>query len=76
MDDQTCQVVEGIMIKLVKICQGQKASRPRVAAMLALNRFFAHTDKKEHLDLRVSSLGQWCFQCLRSSLRDLRISAV
>ena len=76
MDDLTCQELQGIMMKLIKTCQGQKASRPRIAAMVALNRVFAHTNRNEHLDLRISPLGQWCLQCVKSSIRDLRIGAV
>ena len=65
-----------ILSAVVRLCQEQKAPRPRIAAMLALNRFFTHTSRIEHLDVRVSALAQWTLQSLKSSIRDLRVTAM
>ena len=65
-----------ILSAVVRLCQEQKAARPRIAAMLALDRFFMHTSRIEHFDLRVSVLAQWTLQSLKSSIRDLRVTAM
>ena len=65
-----------IISTLVKLCQEQKSPRPRVAAMLAVNRILGHTSQLDHLDLRNSPLAQWTLRSLRSSIRDLRLAAV
>ena len=67
-----------IFLTLLKLIEGkhvQVSARPRVAAMVALRRLIMHTENVSYLDLGNSYLGQWSLQSLRSSLRELRISA-
>lgn len=69
---------EEIFLTILKLLEGnyvQGSARPRVAAMIALRRLIMHTQNVSYLDLGTSYLGQWCLQSLRSSLRELRISA-
>ncbi len=69
---------EEVFSTVLKLLQGnllQASARPRIAAMLALRKLIMHTDNTAYLDLTQSYLGQWCLQSLRSSLRELRISA-
>ena len=65
-----------LMLELVKMSQEQKNPPPRVAAMVSLKRLLMHTTCSSHLELKPSSLGQWCLQSLRSSVRELRLAAV
>ena len=60
---------------LLTIPQVQRTTRPRVAAMKSLRRILSHVDNADYLELKRSTLGQWCLQALHSSLRDLRIAA-
>lgn len=68
---------EAILIfsKLVKSAAFLDSRKPRVLAMIALKRFAVHFKNPEFVDLEVSSLGQWCLQSLRSSIRELRLAA-
>jgi len=69
---------EEIFLTTLKLLEGnhvQISARPRVAAMIALRRLIRHTENVSYLDLGSSYLGQWCLQSLRSSQRELRISA-
>ena len=65
-----------LMLELVRMSQEQKHPPPRVAAMVSLKRLLIHTPCSSHLELKSSSLGQWCLQSLRSSVRELRLAAV
>ncbi|KAL8891174.1 MAG: hypothetical protein Q9215_001770 [Flavoplaca cf. flavocitrina] len=58
-----------------KLPQLHRLGKPRVAAMLAIERAVRHCEEQAHLDLTASVLGQCCLQALRSSSRDLRIAA-
>ncbi|KAL9039802.1 MAG: hypothetical protein Q9180_002315, partial [Flavoplaca navasiana] len=58
-----------------KLPQLHRLGKPRVAAMLAIERALRHCEEQAHLDLTASVLGQCCLQALRSSSRDLRIAA-
>ncbi|CAG8977250.1 hypothetical protein HYALB_00009347 [Hymenoscyphus albidus] len=60
---------------LVKSSVFLDSRRPRVMAMFALRRFTVHFEDLEFFDLEKSPLGQWCLQSLRSSIRELRITA-
>ena len=60
---------------LIKLPKTQKQRRPRVTAMLALKRLLSHTTNLDHLNLATSPFGQWCFQALHSSIRELRVAA-
>jgi serine/threonine-protein kinase ATR len=53
----------------------QASPKARFAAMLALRRLLAHAASAEHRDLSRSVVGEWCLQSLRSSSRQLRITA-
>ena len=69
---------EEIFLTLSKLLEGnhlQTSPRPRIAAMTTLRRLIMHTENAAYLDLANSYLAQWCLQSLRSSLRELRISA-
>ncbi|KAL9604378.1 MAG: hypothetical protein Q9219_000566 [cf. Caloplaca sp. 3 TL-2023] len=60
---------------LVKHPQLQKVEKLRVVALLASKRVLSHCREMRYLDLTMSALGQYCFQALRSSSRDVRIAA-
>lgn len=61
--------------RLLKLIQKPKCDRPRIAAMVTLKRLLSHSTSLNQLNLSKSTLGQWCLQAMRSSLRDLRIAA-
>ncbi len=63
------------LANLSKLPQLHRLGKPRVAAMLAIERALRHCEEQAHLDLTASVLGQCCLQALRSSSRDLRIAA-
>ncbi|KPI42986.1 Protein kinase rad3 [Cyphellophora attinorum] len=58
------------MIPLLK-----RNSRARLSAMTALRRVLLHLPPSERLSLS-STAGEWTLQCLRSSVRDLRLCAI
>ena len=64
-----------ILAVLSKLPQLHRSGKPRVAAMLAIERALNHCKEQAHLDLTASVFGQCCLQALRSSSRDLRIAA-
>lgn len=53
-----------------------RKSKARVVAMGTLRRVLVHSESLTDLNLRNSPAGKWCLQSLRSSSRDLRLSAV
>ncbi len=53
----------------------QRSAKTRVIAMVALMRLLAHTPSLENMDISNCAVGEWCLQSLRSSSRELRISA-
>lgn len=70
--------VEGLfnaITNLYQLAQKAKLSRPRVAAIIAMKRLLSHFGNLAHLDISNSSIGRWCLQGLKSSMRDLRIAA-
>ncbi|MCJ1394432.1 serine/threonine-protein kinase M1 [Xylographa bjoerkii] len=74
-DQRICTTLLSTTTNLLKLLHGQGTPRPRVAAMASFRRLLAHSEDPNYLDLRISPIGQWCLQALRSSLRDLRIAA-
>ena len=70
-----CEELILTITNLLTIPQVQRTTRPRVAAMKSVRRILFHTDNFNYLELKRSTLGQWCLQALHSSLRDLRIAA-
>lgn len=52
-----------------------ETKRQRILAMLALRKLATHFRGSQFLNIESSSLGQWCVQCLQSSVRELRIAA-
>lgn len=60
---------------LYQLAQKAKLGRPRVAALIAMKRLLSHFGNPIYLDISHSSIGRWCLQGLKSSIRDLRISA-
>ena len=60
---------------LYQLAQKAKLNRPRVAAIIAMKRLLSHFGNLAHLDVSNSSIGRWCLQGLKSSMRDLRIAA-
>ncbi|KKA30143.1 hypothetical protein TD95_002801 [Thielaviopsis punctulata] len=60
---------------LVGSGQLDRPPRPRVVAMLALQKVAVHVHGEELYDLEKSALGLWCLKSLRSSVRELRIAA-
>ena len=76
VEEETSTGLYSFFLELVRLSQTQKSPPPRVAAMIALKHLLAHTTMQEYLDLKSSALGQWCLQCLRSSVRELRLAAM
>lgn len=70
-----CEELILTITNLLTIPQVQRTTKPRVAAMKSLRRILSHTDNSDYLELKRSTIGQWCLQALHSSLRDLRIAA-
>lgn len=52
-----------------------RQSKARVIAMAALRRIITHSDSPDNLKLGQTPAGEWCLQSLKSSSRDLRLSA-
>ena len=73
--DSEMEQLFSLMGSLLRVDCIQSATKPRIAAMLALKRLLLHTGNLNHLDLSSSPFGKWCMMALRSSLRDLRIAA-
>ena len=63
------------LTNLVEAPSFLETKRLRVQAMITLTRFTSHFKDDEFLDLKVSQLGQWCLQSLKSSIRELRVAA-
>jgi serine/threonine-protein kinase ATR len=61
--------------RLIRLPSFAETKRPRIIAMIALRRLVFHSVDPDFLDLETSPAGQWCLQCLRSSVRELRIAA-
>jgi len=74
-DDNRSEEIFLTVLNLLKGSHVQRSTKPRVAAMVSLRKLIMHTENVAYLDLAQSYLGQWCLQSLRSSLRELRISA-
>ncbi|KAK0655783.1 hypothetical protein B0T16DRAFT_487236 [Cercophora newfieldiana] len=64
-----------IFIAIIRSPGFQKLKRPRVFAMVALRRLAKHSPSIGFLDFETSFPGQWCLDCLRSSIRELRVAA-
>jgi serine/threonine-protein kinase ATR len=79
LDSERCQTVCGAAVvtfaKLIKLSAFAEARQPRVLAMVALKKYAIHFNNAEFMDLKSSPLGQWCVVSLKSSSRELRISA-
>lgn len=60
---------------LYQLAQKAKSNRSRVAAIIAMRSLLSHFGNLAHLDISTSSIGRWCLQGLKSSMRDLRIAA-
>lgn len=60
---------------LILIQSISRHSRARIAAMSALRRVIMHADSVTDLKLGQTPAGDWCLQSLKSSSRDLRITA-
>lgn len=63
------------MIKLVQSPSLAEVKRQRILAILTLRRLATHFREPTFLNLESSHLGQWCVQCIQSSVRELRIAA-
>ncbi|OWP07483.1 protein kinase rad [Marssonina coronariae] len=63
------------MTKLVQSPAFIDSRRPRILAMFALGRIATHFDSQDLINLDISSLSQWCFLSLKSSMRELRLAA-
>ncbi|ORY67260.1 uncharacterized protein BCR38DRAFT_153630 [Pseudomassariella vexata] len=67
--------VLGIFPSLLSMPSFVESRRPRVTAMIGLQRLAAHSHDPVFLDLEVSTAAQWCIKSLQSSVRELRIAA-
>lgn len=71
-----CLEAASILSALIKWPGFQRSKRLRVLGMLVLRRIVNHCGDNDLVDLRPGgSLGPWCLQSLRSSLRELRLAA-
>jgi len=64
-----------IFVAIVRLPMFQELRRPRVFAMVALRRLVKHSPSPAFFDFETSFPGQWCLDCLKSSIRELRIAA-
>ncbi|RKF63720.1 Protein kinase rad3 [Erysiphe neolycopersici] len=64
-----------IFTKFIKSTAFSESRRCRVLTMMAIRKVALHFDHPNFLDLEVSDLAQWCFQSLKSSIRELRVTA-
>lgn len=64
-----------IFEELIKDAAFETCQKARIQAMITLRSFLRHYDVPLLCDLEVSSCGQWCLRCLKSSVRELRIAA-
>jgi serine/threonine-protein kinase ATR len=62
-------------LNIIDLPEFEESRRPRVMGMIALRSFALHFKLLELLTLETSKLGQWCLRSLRSSMRELRITA-
>jgi len=62
-------------IAIIRLPGFQEFKRSRVFAMVALRRLAKHSPSLGFLDFETSFPGQWCLDCLRSSIRELRVAA-
>lgn len=74
-DDTLAAEAIATFVKLIDLPDFEESRRPRVQAMLTLRHFALHFKDREFLDLETSKLGQWCLKSLRSSMRELRVTA-
>lgn len=71
-----CLEAASLLRVLIKWPGFQRSKRLRVLGMLTLRRIVNHCGDNDVVDLRPGgSLGHWCLQSLRSSLRELRLAA-
>ncbi|PBP17844.1 phosphatidylinositol 3 [Diplocarpon rosae] len=71
-------ITNEVILTLTNLVQSHAflgSRRPRIVAMYALRRFATHFDSQDFINLEISSLGQWCFLSLKSSIRELRLAA-
>lgn len=64
-----------LFTELAQIDAFLESRRPRVAAMIVIRSIISHTRSPNVLDVEKSGLGRWCLFSLRSSIRELRVSA-
>ena len=53
----------------------QKITKSRIHAVLAIRRLLLHKEVSNHLDIKISSVGQFVLKSLNSTIRELRIVA-
>ncbi|PHH51422.1 Protein kinase rad3 [Ceratocystis fimbriata CBS 114723] len=63
------------LTQLIALPEFESSRKPRVVAMLALQKLALHFHSADLYDLEQSKLGLWCLKSLRSSIRELRIAA-
>jgi serine/threonine-protein kinase ATR len=64
-----------VLSTLIKTPEFESSRKPRILAMIGLRKFALHSEATQFMDLEESTLGQWCLSSLRSSVRELRITA-
>jgi serine/threonine-protein kinase ATR len=74
-DENIAQEAIATFSKLLVLPEFEQSRKPRVLGMIALRSFAVHFKSAELLNLDTSLLGQWCLRSLRSSMRELRITA-
>lgn len=61
--------------KLLKSGKLEAQDQVRVWTMITIRKLLRHSVDNDYLDLSTSMFGQWCLQCICSSLRELRLAA-
>ncbi|KAK0613105.1 phosphatidyl inositol 3-kinase-like protein [Bombardia bombarda] len=75
LDESAKDLALALFTKIIKLPSFTESRRPRVFAMIAMRRLVRHSRDVTLWDLEKSEPGQWCVQCLHSSIRELRIAA-
>lgn len=64
-----------VLSSLVKTPDFERSQRSRILAMVTLRKFALHFEAPVLLNLEQSELANWCFSSLKSTVRELRITA-
>lgn len=74
-DHSDAQEAIAAFTNIIELPVFEQSRRPRVLGMIALRSLALHFKTDDLLNLEKSLPGQWCLRSLRSSMRELRVTA-